>query len=283
MQNKYVFSFIIILFSGMTACDLLSVEKRAGEYPTVYPAMNLSDLEQMNTEYQAANDNHICSTLNKYGFTGYSEVFFIDGVSPCMYRDIVRVEMNNTDTLAGAAKKTLLKNSIYTGVEDTSALVLKELLPLPGCIICEGPDENRANIEWKLTFESQVIDTIEVIDTEITVFIDAEGVNRIWGNWHADFVIPPFINYGYLEAQQGLVGREIDMRNFTGEEFIYSIQEEDLNDKPRLVHIPWENENQIEMRTCWEVKVAYQGNAEFTGWLAYIDIEEGFLVDLVDN
>lgn len=266
---------------GIISCNLLSVDESLADYPTVYSSIGFSDLEQMNEEYQSANNNHICSTLNRYGFTGYSEIFFEDGVSPCLTRDVVRVVMDNTDTLVSAAKKSLQKNSSYTGVQDTSLLTVKEVLPLYGCTICDGPNVNSVPIEWKVTFGNQFVDSVEVLDTEIAVFIDAVGVNRIWGNWYPDFEVPGFVIYGYEEVQENMIGWQIDMRPYTGEENIYTVKEQDVTTIPERVYLPIEDEGdrKMEVRVCWAVPIHYEGE-NFEGWVAYVDIQEGFLVDL---
>lgn len=266
---------------GIFACDLLSIDEEYKEYPTVYPALSISELQEMNNDFQQSNNGHLCSTLNRYGFTGFSDLFFVNGESPCSLRDVVRIEMTNTDTLVHAARRLLLADSIYTGVRDTTGLILKDMKPLPGCIICEGPEENRANIEYKLTFEEQVLDSIPVKNTEITVSIDAKGVNRIWGNWYSGFKKPEFVNFGYKQVRQELIGLQIDMRSYTGEETIYSVVEEDLVGIPQKVYMPVENEEEgwLEIRTCWQVKIS-PDYTDFPGWLAYIDVDEGYLVKL---
>lgn len=266
----------------MVSCNLLTVDGEASDYPSSFQSIEFSELDKMNQEYQAANNGHICSTLNKYGFTGYSEIFFVNGESPCADREVVRVEIEETDTLITAAKASLLKNSIYTGVNDTSKLIITELLPIRGCTICEGPGLNNVPIELKITFAEQEIDSNKVVGTDITVVIDAEGVNRIWGNWYQDFEVPDFVNFGYEEVQSGMVGWEIDMRPYTGEETIYTIQNEDIGGKPKRVYLPIENESEqkLEIRTCWAIPISYSQSSDFEGWTAYVDIEEGFLVDM---
>lgn len=283
-MRKSTLLFVIALIAlGSISCNLLTAEDDPSEYPTIYPRLELRELQEMNSEYQQANDGRLCSTLNQYGFTGFSDILFEDGKNPCdrANRTVVRIEMNNPDTLIDAAKHSLLKNSDYTGVTDTSRLVLNEIKPQPGCINCGRPDEYSANIEWSLTFENQVIDSVEVPGTEITVFLDALGVNRIWGNWYPDFKIPEFVNFGYLDVQEGMVGWQIDMRNYTGEETIYIVQEEDVTEQPYKVYLPVENEEGLQIRTCWAVPISNSTNENFEGWLAYVDIKEGFMVDLV--
>jgi hypothetical protein len=153
---------------------------------------------------------------------------------------------------------------------------------IQGCIVCSGPNQYSGTIEWKLVFENQQIDSIQVADTEITVIVDAEGTNQIWGNWYPDFDVPDFVNFGYEEVKEGLIGWEIDMRAYTNEQEIYTVQSEDLTAQPYKVYLPVEAENEmdLEIRTCWAIPISYNGQ-EFQGWIAYVDIEEGYLVELV--
>lgn len=284
MHKIILFSFFGALSIAGIACNLLTAENPSLDYPTAYPVLELSEVQQMNEEYQSANNNHICSTLDKYGFTGFSELFFEDGQSPCANRVITRTEMNNSDTLISTAKASLSRNEEYTGVQDSAKLEVKELVPLYGCTICEGPDVNNVPIEWKVTFENQKVDTIEIKGTEIAVFIDAKGVNRIWGNWYPDITIPDIITYGYLDVQEGMAGWQIDMRPYTGEEEIYTVKAGDISGIPRKVLYATENEDQqqLEIRYCWELRIEYEGQ-NFDGWRAYVDIEEGLLIDLVSQ
>ncbi|MFD2532600.1 hypothetical protein [Gracilimonas halophila] len=284
MQKFTLLVVIALITLGSISCNLLTAEDGPSEYPTVYPRLEMVELQELNNEYHQANDGRLCSTLNEYGLTGFSKVLFEDEEeNPCdrANRSVVRIEMNNSDTLVAAAKRSLLKNSVYTGVRDTSKLVLNEMSPQPGCINCRSPDEYSANIEWSLTFENQVIDSVEIPNTEIIVFLDALGVNRIWGNWYSEFKVPEFVNFGYLDVQEGMVGWQIDMRNYTEEETIYTVQEEDVTEQPYKVYLPVENEEGLQIRTCWAVPISNSANENFEGWLAYVDIKEGFLVDLV--
>ncbi|HET8865562.1 MAG TPA: hypothetical protein VFM80_07675 [Gracilimonas sp.] len=286
MKKLTFLAIVLTLLLGTYSCDLLTVSLEEQAYPTKYPSLDMAELVALNAEYKKENNGRLCSTLNEYGFTGFSEVLFEDGKNPCerVNRDVVRIGIDNTDTLLAAAKRVIVQNSKYTGVNDSSELVLEEMLPQPGCINCGRPDEYSADIEWKLTFENQLIDSTEVMDTEITVFIDAKGVNRIWGNWYPDLEVPDFVNFGYLEVQEGMVGWEIDMTEYYGEEFIYTVQEGDLTEIPQKVYLPIKSDsgNELEVRTCWAVSINTV-NLNFPGWIAYIDIEEGFLVDLVSK
>ncbi|MFP8488849.1 hypothetical protein ACKGJO_07080 [Gracilimonas sp. Q87] len=285
MQNLISLTTVVAVLLSISACDMLTISDAALEYPTVYSKMELGELQALNEDYQELNNGRLCSTLNEYGFTGYSEILFIDGKNPCarVNRDVVRIEMTNTDTLLSAAKRVLYRNRQFTGIEDTNRLKLSSMNPQPGCINCGQFDEYSANIEWSLTFEKQFIDSAEVIGTEITVFLDALGVNRIWGNWYADFKTPDYINFGYVDVQQEMVGMEIDLLPYTGVDTTYSLQAEDLQGIPGKIHYPVERNNgeELEIRTCWAIPVSYGIDDTFPGWVAYVDIEEGIVVDLV--
>lgn len=259
------------------ACNLLTVDEDESDYPTRYPAYQLSELKERNAEYQLLNNGHICSTLNEYGFTGFSKILFEEGENPCerSNREVIQIEMNNTDTLATAAKKALLKNSVYTGVTDTSALQLLEMKPLEGCINCGLPNQQNLKIEWQLTFAEQQIDSMQVPGTRITVVIDAEGVNQIWGNWYdkQDINIPDFIEYGYQDAMQIVTGTQVDMQSFTGEEQIYEIKFTDLEEPAEQVIRPFKKPDKLELRLSWAISVDHSAS-DFEGWVAYVDVTD---------
>lgn len=266
---------------------MLTISDEALEYPTVYSRVELGELEALNAEYHELNNGRLCSTLNEFGFTGFSEILFVNGQNPCerTNRDVVRIEMTNTDTLLSAAKRVLYKNRKFTGVQDVNQLKLKSMSPQPGCINCGRPDEYSANIEWSLTFQNQYVDSAEVLGTEITVFLDALGVNRIWGNWYANFKSPDFINFGYVDVQEEMTGMEINMQPYIGEDTTYVIQAQDFQEIPTKVHYPREkdNGNELEIRTCWAIPIQYRLDETFPGWIAYIDIKEGILIDLISR
>lgn len=212
--------------------------------------------------------------------TGFSRVLFPNNENPCLSREVVRVEMTNQDTVVQAAQKALINNSVYTGVSDTTALKVKEIKPLFGCTICEGKDVNSVPIEWKVTFEEQKIDSHLVRNTSISVVIDAEGVNRIWGNWYSDIKGPAFLNYGYVQARESFVGWKFDMRGYTGEETIYTVEPKDLKGKPVLEYYPVKRNDMLEMRQVWKVPIECSTSA-YAGWSGFVDVMDGTLINIL--
>lgn len=269
---------LAILFFSTISCDGL-VLSELPEYPSKIEPLGLVELDQLNKTYQSENNDHMCSTLNEYGFTGFSRILFPNDENPCLSKEVVRVEISNSDSLIQVAKEILLKNQVYTNVSDTSSLELLEVTALPGCTICEGPDVNSVPIEWKITFFDQEMNGVTIRDSEITVFIDADGVNRIWGNWYPEFEAPGLINIGYIEAQRLLVGWEFDMTNYTGRDELFIVNNEHTKEQPVLEFSSYINDGILELRKTWKVFISYP-DEEFDGWVAYVDVIDGLLLEI---
>lgn len=252
-------------------CGLVSLDEEGLEiYPTKITKLDADSLLERNRQYHLSNNNQICSTLNEYGFTGFSRVLFTDNINPCLNREIVRVEMNNPDTLITYTKKVLVENVIYTNVEDSSELRVNEFIPLFGCTICEGPDINNVPIEWKISFKKQEIDSLTVEETEITVFIDADGVNRIWGNWYRDFFNPERPNIPVDEAKKSLIGTEFEIEA-NGVKTSFIITEELLSESIQPVIKPTKREDKLELRKAWKFNIKHPQIPELS-WFLYIDV-----------
>lgn len=249
------------------------------EYPKTLETLEFGLLMELNTQYHDSNDGQICSTLNEYGFTGFSNVLFTNGVNPCTEREVVRVELNQPDTLLSAAKRALFYNRAYTLVTDTSQLELIESLPLEGCTICEGPRFNNVVIGWKFTFGNQWRDGIEVLNSTITVFLDANGVNRIWGNWYPDFQTPEFINVGYNQAKERVKGMQLDLKPVTGQDSVLTVGQAHMQLQPQLKYLATGTERGLELRKIWNVQILTAGDAG-VGWEALIDVYDGTVIAL---
>ncbi|MEQ9308763.1 MAG: hypothetical protein RLN90_04860 [Balneolaceae bacterium] len=270
-------SLIFVFFAN--SCDVLEVAEFP-DYPVKIESLEMDALVALNQKYADENSNHICSTLNEFGFTGFSRILFPNDENPCLNREIVRSQLDYSDSLLIAAKSSLLKNVEYTNVTDTSALEVIEIIPLYGCTICEGPDENSVPLEYKISFNIQKFGATEVRNSELTVFVDSIGVNRIWGNWFPEFKSPGFINVGYLEAQKILVGWEIDMNPITGEDVNFTVQEEHVQETPIFEYMPFINEQTLELRRTWRVSISYKDDS-YDGWFANVDVIDGLLLSVV--
>lgn len=277
MIKKYHLLAIPLLF--LTACDVFNIDGEQLIYPTGIEKLPMEELSERNSEYQAQNEN-ICSTLNEYGFTGYSDVLFEGMETPCVNLTVPRIELNDPDTLEDLAKETLVLNSEYTGVMDLDALELIEMEPLRGCIVCEGPGIDSRTLQWKFVFNRQSIEGIEVHNSYITVVVDANGVNRIWGNWHQDFYLPQRANFLQDEILEVLDGQTIVWEE-NGSIIEHTIVSENLDVSERKMIVPFEDDNKLEMRVGWVIEIPSQ-EVEFGGWSVIGDMIDGRIL-IVDK
>lgn len=250
-------------------------------YPVKIEQLDITTLQELNIRYHQENGGHLCSTLNEYGFTGFSRVLFPGNQNPCLNKVPVRIELTETDSLVSLAKRSLLKNREFTLVDDTTGLEVTEVLELYGCTICEGPDINSVPIELKVSFAAQHFDGVEVSGSEITVFADANGVNRIWGNWFPDFEVNGLLNVGYNTAKSILVGLKLDLNKSAGGSEVFTVSEENLKSEPVFEFIPYQNDGVLELRKSWKIFIEYPDD-EFKGWFAYVDIMDGSLLKISD-
>lgn len=269
MVKKHL--FITILLFSVYGCDVFNVDDDASVYPSQLGKLEMEELIVLNEKFQSENDN-ICSTLNEYGFTGFSTVLFDGETSPCLGHEPAQIELTEPDTLLPIATETLISNSEFTGVTAKDDLVLIEMEPLRDCINCEDPGPV---FEWKFVFENQKINGLEVYDSSITVIVDANGVNRIWGNWYDQPIIPARANFLPEEIAGNLEGQTLTW-NEDGEEYRHTITADSLILPDEKTIIPFENEenNRLELRVGWKMEVPDE-NTPFGGWIIIGDMIDG--------
>jgi len=272
MAKKHLYiTIILISFYG---CDVFNINEDAPIYPSQLNKLEMEELVELNDKFQSENDN-ICSTLNEYGLTGYSSVLFEGETSPCHDREPVRIELTEPDTLLPIAKETLVLNSEYTGVSTIEDLVLLEMEPLLGCINCEDQNNDSQIIEWKFVFDNQRLNGLEVYDSSITVFMDAYGVNRIWGNWYKQPNVPARANFLPEEIADILDGQTLTWTE-DGEEYRYTITKDSLSLPDEKTIIPYENteNNKLELRAGWKMEIVNE-SIPFGGWIILADKIDG--------
>ena len=268
----YPLGFVILF---VTNCDLSPLEDTE-LYPASIPELGMDELVSMNMEFQAKNDGKICSTLNEYGLTGFSRVLFINDTNPCLDRTEVKIEIQYSENLLNQAKVALSTNQEYTNVVDPQSLSLKESFPLYGCTICEGPNINSVPLQWRFSFENQVKDGTEVLETEISVYVDANGVNRIWGNWYHIYE-PKFIEVGYIYAQELFLGKSLTYEDSSGVLVQHKIIANDFGKPPYLKFLPIKKEGMLELRKCWVVELMIDSILK---WKGMVDVQTGEILQI---
>ncbi len=277
MAKKHL--FITIFLISFCGCDVFHLDEDAPVYPSRLSKLEMEELIELNEKFQSQNDN-ICSTLNEYGLTGYSTVLFDGESAPCPDREPGPIELTEPATLLPIASEVLISNSEFTGVSTVEDLVLLEMEPLRGCITCDGQNNESEITEWKFVFENQIINGLEVYDSSITVFVDANGVNRIWGNWFEQPTIPPRANFLPEEIADNLEGQTLNWTE-NGEEYQQTITADQLNLPDEKIIIPFENEetDKLELRVGWKIELPNE-NIPFGGWVIIGDIIDGRILEV---
>lgn len=271
IRNKVAYLFICFT-AVLLGCESLSLNDKVDEYPVIIERLNISDLEVLNQKYHEKNNNLICSTLNEYGLTGYSRVLFPGNVNPCLNRNELKQEIPFSNDLLFRAKQVLEENAEFTGVESTESLVLKDITSLNGCTICEG-DINSVPLQWKFTFQPQVINDIEVMDSQILVYMDKNGVNRIWGNWFP-VTDPGFVDFGSVAAKEKTLGMKVRYADSMNRVFEQHISENHISGEPELKFVAIQIDERLEIHKVWVFNVLQQ-NTEDVRWNIFISTVNG--------
>ncbi len=276
MTKKNILYITLALFL-FARCDVAEVSI-IPDYPITISPLGLLELDELNRTYHSKNDGKLCSTLNEFGFTGFSRILFPDDVNPCAGREPIVTELSDPEPHLQKAIEALLFNSEFTNVIDTKELTTQESLPLYGCTICEGPETNSVPLEWKFTFAPQIFDGMEVSGSEITVFVDANGVNRIWGNWYKEFYAPSLLDVGYLQAEESIKGLSVDLNEVAGIDSTFLILPELVERARRFEIVPTLNESdELELRKSWIVPITFKHN-QINRLFANVDAVDGRLL-----
>jgi len=266
----------------ISRCDVVEVSV-IPDYPITISPIGLLELDDLNTNYHQLNDNSLCSTLNEYGYTGFSRVLFPNDVNPCAAREPEVVELLDPEPHLLKAKEAVVFNQRFTNVSESEELVLVESLALNGCTICEGPETNSVPLEWKFTFAEQKFGGTPVDGSEITVFVDVNGVNRIWGNWFSEFYAPSLLEVGYLEAEASLVGLEIDLLEYAGVDSTLLLDTETIGRPTTFEIVPKKNESgELELRKSWIVPITFTYQ-DIHGLFANVDVVDASLIRITSN
>ncbi|MBO6792487.1 MAG: hypothetical protein JJ895_01160 [Balneolaceae bacterium] len=270
--------FTLLLFASLIQCDVIETS-RIPDYPITIDPLPLLTLDDLNREYHQLNNGTLCSTLNEFGYTGFSRILFPNDINPCADRVPDKIELANPEPLIRLAKQSILFNAKFTNVTDSSSLQIKELVPLYGCTICEGPETNSVPLEWKIIFQNQSYQSISVSESEIIVFVDSKGVNRIWGNWYEEIYAPGLLDVGYIEARETVIGEEVSLVELTEQDSVLFITNEMVGQPDNFEIVPYKNKNnQLELRKAWIVPISYK-NQHYAGINAYVDAVDGVLLN----
>jgi hypothetical protein len=264
----FLITCILLVWHG---CDPLEDSPfSVSEYPTRYHALSATQLESLRKEYITLNENKICTSLNDLGFPEYS-------LTPCLSRPILRVPISeNVESAVANAKLTLGKNSKFTNVTDTAEVMLRRFDRLDGCIKCDGSSGDIQQISWRFDFANQRYQGLEILESAIVVFLDAEGVIMLGGNFFRQIHIPPTDRFSFEQAKKSLIGRELKFNTWGGPQ-TYIIADSSFvsSPAPEKFIVQVKASQGLEMHVAWRMPVGWGGSPL---WFIYVDSTTGEVV-----
>ena len=260
-----------MLLFCLPACENVSPsanESHQYQYPTILESLPATQLEVLQEDYVALNDNQICTPLDQFGFPEYS-------LGPCLSRPVLRVPMNeDLGSVVARAKLALVKNQKFTNASDTASLRLLRAFPLEGCIRCDGSPGDIQTIQWELEFANQIYNGFEVTGTQFTVFINAQAVFMLGGNWYKEIVVPEVNRISKEEARERLLGTTIPISG-TYNNDVYTIRRESFprGSQVEKMVLSVRKGDTIELRVVWRTEV-WWGHLR-PAWNVYVETTTG--------
>lgn len=254
MKSLKIVSCLILIFT--IACDPVSSIEES-KYPSILKKKSVTEQNQLHSEYME-NNAGLCAEIDEYG---------LNGSKICPFRDILRTEIKDEEKerMEEMARQFLVKNHKFTNVFDETQLQIDRSFGRRGCIKCDGSEGDIKNIHWKVRFENQVYEGLEVENTGIDVFLDSAKVYQVYGHWYKEVVISELDEVNIEQAKESLIGKSFTYYDWGGEQ-TYTITEDSFdkfrNDKTKVV-FPYETEKGLEMRVCWVIQAGI--------WSFYID------------
>lgn len=262
MKPWYYFSisFALLLFG----CEsLLTSEQQGGDYPVIIERLTEGERQALTEKYKTNNDHDFyCASINEYG---------LNDSKVCPKREILRVEIKDDEEvrMQNIAAEFLVRNQEFTNVEEKEQLKIEQSYGLSGCLKCDGSEDDKTTIGWRILYESQTYEGVNVENSRLMVFLDSEKVYAVNGHWYQEIVIPSIDQLDHDDARELLIGKEFTYYNWTGKQTI-TISEDSFEEYQDRVIFPYETEKGLELRVCLVVEAGI--------WYFYIDSITGKLV-----
>jgi hypothetical protein len=116
------------------------------------------------------------------------------------------------------------------------------------------------------------------MDSEILVYIDKNGVNRIWGNWFP-VTDPGFVDFGSVAAKEKALGMKVRYADSKNQVFEQEIAQEHLSGEPELKFVPIEIDEKLEIHKAWVLNVL-QENTQEVRWKIFISTVSGDVLEV---
>jgi hypothetical protein len=227
-------------------------------YPTVFKKLNEEEIEN---RFDLFYDTPLygCALLNDYGFFSFN----LNDKTLCSIKDSVESAFT-PEELVEMAKNSAIRYSELCGIYDTSLMKLQSITTLKDVTydsFKKSFPDSFPNA-WKITFQMQYMEGMEIRGTTVTMVIDTANVIAFDGNWYSKINIPDSDKISEKEAQELLFNKKLTYRNIT-----FTPNSETLWRQSKKIIVPVNRSGQVEIHVCW---------ALFTGsWEIIIDTQTG--------
>lgn len=243
---------LTLLFAG---CERTDIDP---EYPTIYKRIASSALEELRIEF-AQNNVYLNSTLNEFGFCSRNEK--VDWAAEPPKGDTL-----TENEVIEIIKTFITQNPLPTGVSNPNELIIVKVRSNGGY-----PD---SLIHWTARSSPQMVDTIEVLDTEFLFRIKGSKPVSCQNNWFPIVHIPKEFQVDLEKAKSSLVDKVVSHFTIAGIEYKVRILPEHMEKcKSTLKILPMWSEEKIELRVVWELWI--DGPVHYK---MYIDVMNGNIV-----
>ncbi|MCK4561239.1 MAG: hypothetical protein KAV45_15820 [Calditrichia bacterium] len=264
---KYLLTCIFILTSvflsgcqdGSLFSDLISEAGQQANYPHIIYAKPADEIAVLQSEFDSLNENKICMVLDRFGFTDDSH---------CGEK-LVDENIVDEKEILSMVKYTLVKNSKFTNVIDTSSLKVRKFAQV-----------GQSSYHHKIYFEDQVIEGLTVEQSRIVVFFYGNYVYRIEGSWYPEFPIPPE-GFGYTVsmAKNKIVWKKYEYSCWTPSEIMITPQSIMDEFTERCIH-PIVSDESIEFRVVYRFSIGW-GEPQHPSFHIYVDIITGEIIEFI--
>jgi hypothetical protein len=214
------------------------------EYPTTLLPISSDSLSILSAQFQSSNPR-LCSGLSAYGYTK----------GMCESGSVGFPAHPDLAAMVKTVKLELVRNGRFTGVRDTSELILDKVLS--------------TLTAYRFDFDRQRAGTIEILGSEIYVFADSVGVLAIHGNHFPSVYVPSQPRVSSRAAQESILGLDITWFDVGGNPRVFTVSWKDLDLPPFQVVLPHLVGENLELRLAWSVPMR-------SGlWMIYVDTMTG--------
>jgi hypothetical protein len=259
-RNK-IFAIHLIVFSlfcffsySCNNSSLLETPlKSDSNYPTTIPVLSTDDLQQLQNEFEINNNHELNIKLNKYGFIGHESMGNPDYKSQIIL---------SSDAVKELVVNTLLKNKKYTNTTD-------ELTTLASITRVWDLDNS---IQWRVDLGLQKSHNIEILKSNITVYICGGKVYCIYDSWYPNVVVPQEEKIDTSTAKTKVIGQILNISGFYPYGSKFTVTEKSIGRITDKVIFPFEKENSMELRVVWKIPIIFDDSL---CWYIYLDTTTG--------